>query len=155
MATPDQTDEASGVTVIIVTNDQQRDDSFAVRLAVFVEEQGIAREDELDEFDSTATHCVAYDAAGMPVAAGRLHVQDDTAKIGRMSVLASHRGGGTGARVLAALEREGARRGVRLFKLSAQIHARGFYERCGYTAYGELYDDVGIPHIDMKKTISR
>ena len=75
------------------------------------------------------------------------------AKIGRMAVLASHRGTGLGALVLDALEREGVARGVRHFKLSAQLSARGFYERCGYAALGDVYDEVGIPHIDMEKRV--
>ena len=128
--------------VIIATTPAQRDDAFAVRIAVFVEEQGITRSDELDDFDASATHCVGYvDAAR--VAAGRLLLFDDYAKIGRMAVLASHRGTGVGALVLDALEREATAHGIRHIKLSAQLHARGFYERCGYTSHGDLYDDVG------------
>ena len=71
-----------------------------------------------------------------------------------MDVLASHRKTGAGAAVLAALEREAASHGIPLIKLSAQLHARGFYERCGYTAHGDIYDDVGIPHIDMDKQLT-
>ena len=135
---------------VIATTPQQRDDAFAVRIAVFVEEQGIPRSEELDDFDASATHCVAY-VDGAPASAGRLLPFDGYAKIGRMAVLASHRGTGVGALVLGALEREGAARGIRHFKLSAQLHARGFYERCGYTAHGDIYHDVGIPHVDMEK----
>jgi predicted GNAT family N-acyltransferase len=69
-----------------------------------------------------------------------------------MAVLKEHRGRGFGAAVLAALEREGTARGLARFQLSAQVSARGFYERAGYTAFGDIYDDVGIPHIDMAKT---
>lgn len=138
--------------IIIATTPQERDDAFAVRIAVFVGEQGIARSDELDDFDASATHCVGY-VDDTPVAAGRLLLFDDYAKIGRMAVLASHRGTGLGARVLDALEREAASHGVRCFKLSAQLHARGFYERCGYAAHGDVYDDVGIPHVDMAKRV--
>jgi len=138
--------------VIIATTALQRDDAFAVRIAVFVDEQGIARSDELDDFDASATHCVAY-VDGVPAAAGRLLLFDGHAKIGRMAVLASHRGTGLGALVLDALEREAGARGIRHIKLSAQLHARGFYERCGYTAHGGIYDDVGIPHVDMDKRL--
>ena len=138
--------------VLIASTPQQRADAFAVRIAVFVEEQGIARSEELDDFDASATHCVAY-VDGTPAAAGRLLLFDGYAKIGRMAVLASHRGAGLGALVLEALEREGVARGVRHFKLSAQLHARGFYERCGYTAHGDIYDDVRIPHVDMAKRL--
>jgi predicted GNAT family N-acyltransferase len=141
--------------VRIATTEQERADAFTVRVAVFVDEQGIPRSEELDDFDASATHCVAYDDAGKPCAAGRLLLFDRYAKIGRMAVLASHRKTGAGAAVLAALEREAASRGITLTKLSAQLHARGFYERCGYTAHGDIYDDVGIPHIDMEKPIAR
>jgi predicted GNAT family N-acyltransferase len=68
-----------------------------------------------------------------------------------MAVLQQHRGAGIGALVLAELEREGASRGVHMFKLSAQLTARGFYDRNGYTAVGDVYDEVGIPHIAMEK----
>ncbi len=139
--------------VVIATTPQQRDDAFAVRIAVFVDEQGIPRSEELDDLDAVAVHCVAYDDEGAPVAAGRLLVEDGYAKIGRMAVLASHRGTGLGAAVLDALEREGVGRGIRCFKLSAQLHARGFYDRRGYAAAGDVYDEVGIPHIAMEKRL--
>ena len=138
--------------VTIVTTPQQRADALSVRIAVFVDEQGIAREDEIDEYDDAAVHAVGYDGR-TPVAAGRLVLMDAYGKIGRMAVLKEHRGSGIGAQVLDALEREGAARGVRLFKLSAQMSARGFYDRAGYGAVGDVYDEVGIPHIAMEKRV--
>ena len=138
--------------VLIAGSEGEREDAFSVRIAVFVEEQGISRADELDDFDASATHCVAY-VDGAPSGAGRLLLFDGYAKIGRMAVLASQRGSGLGALVLDALEREAVALGVRHFKLSAQLHARGFYERCGYAAHGDVYDDVGIPHVDMEKRV--
>jgi predicted GNAT family N-acyltransferase len=137
----------------IVTTPQERDDAFSVRIAVFVEEQQIPREEELDELDDIAVHCVAYLDDRTPVAAGRLVLMDGYAKIGRMAVLATHRKTGLGSRILEALEREGASRGVRLFRLSAQLNARGFYDRAGYTPVGDVYDEVGIPHIAMERRI--
>ena len=67
----------------------------------------------------------------VPVAAGRLVVGDGYGKIGRMAVLVEHRGTGLGAAVLETLEREGAARGLREFRLSAQLSARGFYDGAG------------------------
>jgi ABC-type dipeptide/oligopeptide/nickel transport system ATPase subunit len=64
---------------------------LGVRLAVFVEEQGIPREEELDELDEVAVHCVGY-AVDTPVAAGRLVLSDGYGKVGRMAVLREHRG---------------------------------------------------------------
>ena len=138
--------------IVIATNAEQREDALAVRIAVFVEEQGIPREQELDEHDDVAVHCVGY-ADGAPVAAGRLVLMDGYGKVGRMAVLASHRGSGAGAAVLGAMEREGRARGVELFRLSAQMSARGFYDRMGYAAVGDVYDEVGIPHIAMEKRV--
>ncbi len=140
------------VSATIVSTPQERDDAFAVRIAVFVDEQGISRADELDELDATAVHCVAYDGA-TPVGAGRLVLAEGYGKIGRMAVLDSHRGRDIGALVLETLEREGIARGLREFRLSAQLSARGFYDRAGYMPVGDVYDEVGIPHIAMLKTV--
>jgi predicted GNAT family N-acyltransferase len=141
------------------TKDEDRNAAFAVRIAVFVDEQQIPREEELDALDELAAHCIGY-LSGIPVAAGRLVIQEagteapeGCGKIGRMAVLRQHRGRGFGAFILEALEREGVRRGLRLFKLSAQLSARGFYDRAGYEAVGDVYDEVGIPHIAMAKRI--
>jgi predicted GNAT family N-acyltransferase len=139
--------------VRIVSTRQERKDALAVRIAVFVDEQGISREDEIDGHDKTAIHCVGY-VEGAAVAAGRLVLLDAYGKIGRMAVRRSHRGAGIGTQVLAALEQEGAKHGIQLFKLSAQLTARAFYERNGYTAVGDVYDEVGIPHIAMEKRIN-
>jgi predicted GNAT family N-acyltransferase len=138
--------------VRIVSTAGERDDAVGVRIAVFVDEQGIPREEELDEYDAVAVHCVAYEA-GSPAGAGRLVLMDGYGKIGRMAVLSRHRGCGIGAAVLEALEREGASRGIVLLKLSAQLSASGFYERAGYVPVGDVYDEVGIPHLAMEKRV--
>ncbi len=137
--------------VVIVSTPREREDAVSVRIAVFVVEQGIPREEEIDEHDDTAVHCVGY-VDHAPVAAGRLVIADgDSGKIGRMAVLASHRNRGLGRVVLDALELEAGRHGIALVKLSAQLRARSFYDRAGYTAVGDIYDEVGIPHIAMEK----
>lgn len=138
--------------VRIAQSPRERDDAFAVRIAVFVEEQRIPREEELDELDETAVHAVGY-LDGEPVAAGRLVIGDGYAKIGRMAVLASHRGRDYGAAILDALELEAIARGLREARLSAQLHAAPFYERAGYAREGDVYDEVGIPHVAMRKAL--
>ena len=141
------------IEIRLVSTPGEREDAFRVRIAVFVDEQRIPREEELDELDGSAVHCVAYDG-GEPVGAGRLVIADGYGKIGRMAVLRDRRGSGIGARVLAALEQEGTRRGLRCFRLSAQLSARGFYDREGYAPAGDVYDEVGIPHIGMEKLLA-
>ena len=140
------------IDVVVARTTEQRADALRVRIAVFCDEQGIAREDELDALDDTAVHVAGY-AEGAAVAAGRLVLADGYAKVGRMAVLREHRGHGYGAAVLAALEREAAARGIPEIRLSAQLHAAGFYERAGYRRTGGAYDEVGIPHIAMEKRL--
>ncbi len=122
----------------------------AVRQAVFVREQGIALELELDARDADAVHAVAFSASGEPLATGRL-LPD--AHIGRMAVLREHRQTGLGARILGALVAEAVRRGERRLRLHAQTSAVGFYERHGFAAVGECYEEAGILHRTMERTL--
>jgi predicted GNAT family N-acyltransferase len=122
----------------------------AVRMAVFVEEQGISPELELDARDAGAVHAVAYDAQGIPVATGRL-LPD--AHIGRMAVLKDLRGRGVGATILRALMAMAAHRGDRELRLHAQHTAVDFYAREGFEAVGEEYLEAGIPHRTMVRRL--
>lgn len=133
-----------------------REPATAVRQAVFVEEQGIARKDEWDEADKSAVHAVVSNLLGMPVATGRLLREGDaagTARIGRMAVDRALRGSGVGRQVAQALQQAAAARGDRHIVLSAQRSAEGFYQQLGYEPYGEPYEDVGIPHIGMRRVL--
>ena len=127
----------------------------AVRTAVFIKEQGIAREDEWDAADATAVHAVVANHMGRPVATGRLLREGEAgsavSRIGRMAVLQPLRGGGVGRQVIHALEQAARARGDREVVLSAQRSAEGFYRRLGYAPYGDAYMDVGIAHIGMRR----
>ena len=129
----------------------------AVREAVFVQEQGIAREDEWDEADHTAVHALVTNRLGMPVATGRLLVEgapgSGTARIGRMAVDRTLRSSGVGRQVVQALEQAARLRGDTRVVLGAQRSAEGFYGRLGYTPYGEPYEEVGIPHVGMARVL--
>ena len=129
----------------------------AVREAVFVQEQGIAREDEWDEADHTAVHALVTNRLGMPVATGRLLVEgapgSGTARIGRMAVDRTLRGSGVGRQVVQALEQAARLRGDTRVVLGAQRSAEGFYARLGYAPYGEPYEEVGIPHVGMARAL--
>jgi predicted GNAT family N-acyltransferase len=126
-----------------------------VRWTVFVEEQGVPPSLEVDEHDREpgTAHAIALWRA-VPAGAARLVPQpDSTGKIGRMAVIDDARGQGLGARLLGLLEEEARRRGLRAVTLGAQIQARAFYERHGYAAVGDVFDDAGIPHIEMRKAL--
>ncbi len=125
----------------------------ALRTRVFVEEQGVPPEVEQDAADATAVHAVARDDAGRVVATGRLLERDGRASIGRMAVDASARGSGYGAAVLAELHHRARERGLTEVELHAQVTARGFYERAGYTAVGDEYEEAGIVHVTMRRAL--
>ncbi|RZI80230.1 MAG: YbgC/FadM family acyl-CoA thioesterase [Rubrivivax sp.] len=124
----------------------------AVRTAVFIEEQGIAQADEWDEDDAQALHAVVTNLAGLPLATGRLitaGLPPGDAKIGRMAVLRSSRGVGLGEQVLQALIDAARAKGIAHLSLHAQTSAQAFYQRAGFSPQGEVFDEVGIPHVTM------
>jgi len=118
-----------------------------VRHAVFVEEQKVPAEIELDGFDPVSVHALAFDREGRVLGTGRLLPDGH---IGRMAVLRRSRGTGVGSALLQALLQEARARGDRQVLLSAQAHAIPFYERFGFVAEGEEYDDAGIAHRVMR-----
>ncbi|WP_448607984.1 GNAT family N-acetyltransferase [Geodermatophilus sp. URMC 60] len=125
----------------------------ALRTRVFVDEQGVPAEIEQDPHDATAVHVLAEDEQGRVVATGRLLVRDGRAVVGRMAVDASARGRGHGAAVLAELHRQAAALGLTEVELHAQLTARGFYERAGYAAVGDVYEEAGIAHVTMRRPV--
>ena len=118
-----------------------------VRTAVFVVEQGVPPEIEMDGRDPECVHVLARDLDGNPVGAGRLMPDG---RIGRMAVLREWRGSGVGGAMLAELMAEAKRRGMPEVYLHSQSHAKAFYERHGFAVEGEEYMEAGIPHIAMR-----
>jgi predicted GNAT family N-acyltransferase len=138
--------------ISIVTGDWDslREHAQALRIEVFVVEQGVPVELEWDEADEVSTHAVAYDEAAQPVATGRLLPDGH---IGRMAVRKSARGQGIGAQVLHALLEEAKRLGYRELVLHAQTHAVNFYARHGFLSQGDEFMEAGIPHRMMTLTL--
>lgn len=120
-----------------------------IRFTVFVEEQRVPVELELDEFDPLSCHAVAW-VDGTPVGTGRLLPDGH---IGRMAVRPAWRGRGVGAALLEALIDEAGRRGMGRLALNAQTHALGFYARFGFTPVGDVFDDAGLPHRTMVRDL--
>lgn len=127
--------------------EQLRTLAAPLRFAVFVDEQKVPAEIEIDEWDARSVHAVALDDEGRVLGTGRLLPDGH---IGRMAVARSARGSGVGSALLAALMDEARRRGHREAVLSAQTHAVAFYRRHGYSVDGAEYMDAGIPHVDMR-----
>jgi YbgC/YbaW family acyl-CoA thioester hydrolase len=126
----------------------------AIRQAVFIDEQNIPAEMEWDAADESCVHAVAYNRFGIPLATGRLleHVPG-VAKIGRMAVRRSMRGGQIGREVLEALMRSARQLGYGEAVLHAQLSAAGFYARAGFTQRGAIFEEAGIGHVEMVRTL--
>jgi len=136
---------------------------YALRHEVFVLGQGVPEDLERDDLDDTAEHVVAlWD--GIIVGTGRLldgrtdeegrlvpGTQGSVATVGRMAVSAGGRGAGVGRALLDRLVARAEERGIPVVELHAQVHARGFYERAGFTPYGEVYLEAGIEHVGMRR----
>ncbi len=136
----------------IVTGDwsRLREHAQALRVAVFVVEQGVPIELEWDEADAISLHAVAYDEHGAPVGTGRLLPDGH---IGRMAVPGPLRGAGIGSQVLQALIEQAQRQGHHTLALHAQTHAIAFYTRHGFVVRGEEFMEAGIPHREMVLTL--
>jgi predicted GNAT family N-acyltransferase len=120
-----------------------------VRESVFVDEQKVPREIELDEHDATSRHVVARDGDGNAIGTGRLLPDGH---IGRMAVLAHWRGKGVGRAMLEGLLEDAAQRNMRHLALHSQTQAAGFYRRFGFVEEGPEFMEAGIPHRTMVRT---
>jgi len=133
----------------LMTWDKARAQAAPIRLAVFVQEQRVPPELEMDEMDARCIHALAFDGE-RAVATGRLLPDGH---IGRMAVLKEFRGKGAGGAVLAKLMEAAKSRGDREVVLSAQVHAVPFYQSYGFEPFGEVYEEAGIPHRDMRRDL--
>jgi|SRR5690348_8469201 predicted GNAT family N-acyltransferase len=144
---------AVALSVIEVGKDRSRmAQAWALRRRVFIEEQHVPEEIELDADDADAFHALALED-GRPVACGRMVAHGDYAKIGRMAVLAERRGTGVGRRVMEFLIEHARRLGFRHVVLDAQLHAEGFYLKQGFTPVGDTFEEAGIVHRRMKRAL--
>lgn len=135
------------MNIITGSWEQLRAQAQPIRFEVFVDEQKVPAEIELDEMDPHCVHAVAYDDAGRPLATGRLLPDGH---IGRMAVRQAGRGKGVGGAVLQALIAAARARGDAEVILNAQVHAEGFYQRYGFVREGDEFMEAGIPHITMR-----
>lgn len=153
----------SRVEVLVADTPARVQAAFEVRRIVFVLEQQVPPELETDEHDAGACHVLAL-LEDKPVGAGRLVVESPgyagvdpalgaVGHLGRLAVLAEARGAGIGVALVRAIEQRASEQGLATLVLGAQTHALGFYRGLGYTAYGPEFDDAGIPHRMMRKSL--
>lgn len=125
--------------------EQLEQDAKLIREPVFIQEQGIAPEDEWDDLDAMVLHFIVYDSE-QPIATARLLPQHS---VGRVAVLVPYRKRGIGKILMQHIIDYARHQKLPYLKLSAQTYVTAFYEALGFVVQGEEYLDCGIPHIDM------
>lgn len=141
------------IRIRIAGTEDARAACFAVRRAVFIEEQGIDEAEEWDAEDATCLHLLAEDDEG-PLGTARLIARGTEAKLGRIAVMPRARGTGLGRRIMEHLLAEARAGGFATAMLESQVTVIGFYEQFGFVAEGPEYDDgSGILHRLMRRPL--
>ncbi|MGM0167241.1 hypothetical protein IGI39_002221 [Enterococcus sp. AZ135] len=142
---------------ILITKDTMSDiylDAVRIRQKVFVQEQGVPANLEIDENKAYCVHFVLYTEDKKAAATVRLlPLNDQLFKLQRMAVLKDYRGNSLGAEIIAEAESFARQQGFKTIELGAQLTAEKFYQKLGYLAYGEVFQDAGIDHVHMKKEL--
>lgn len=143
--------------IISVTTRDELEACLSIRIKVFVEEQQVPADLEVDEFDASpeaSNHILLMDN-GKPIATGRWRVyKEGVAKLQRVAVLQEHRTGGWGKKLILALEDSARQAGMKSTVLDGQCYAEGFYQKLGYhTVSDEPFLDAGILHVRMVKEL--
>lgn len=139
--------------VKLVTTDEDRERAFALRKEVFVKEQGVPLNLELDEHDETAIHFLVNDGNDTIATARLREIEPKVGKVERVCVLNSYRGKRLGVLIMETVERYASEINYQKLKLNAQVYAVPFYEKLEYVVTSPEFMDAGIPHRAMEKKI--
>ena len=139
---------SAAVRVGKISSKEDVEKAFAIRMRVFVKEQGVPREIELDRDDQRAVHFLAT-ASGKAIGTARVVMRRGSAKIGRMAVLKDYRRKGVGTKLLKRAVASAKKLGAQKIYLHAQVAVIGFYGRLGFRSVGPVFNEAGIPHRKM------
>ena len=142
----------TNITVKLVETEEDMEAAVSIRFRVFVDEQAVPAEIELDEYDAVATHAIAIED-GQAIGTGRMYFEGGEARIGRMAVDSTHRRRGIGGLILSFLEQEAKAQGAAEIVLHAQDYVKAFYAAHGYTEHGDTFMEAGILHVEMRKGV--
>ena len=137
------------ITSIICDYEHNTEDICAIRYEVFVGEQNVPEELEIDGLDDEAKHVLAF-VDGLPIGTGRI-LSDG--HIGRVAVLKNYRGLGIGKLIMKELIKWAQDISLKKVWLSSQWHAHSFYLGLGFVCAGEIYKEAGIDHIKMYRSL--
>ncbi|MBY8908328.1 GNAT family N-acetyltransferase [Salinicoccus roseus] len=136
----------------VADNNIMYNQCLEIRKRVFVEEQNVPMDREVDEYEDVATHILLIDDE--PIGTVRYRpASDDMIKVERMAVLPEERGRKLGFKLMEFVHDHAREHGYTRAKLGAQVHAIDFYRKLGYTVSSDEFEDAGIPHVYMEKAL--
>lgn len=130
-------------------------EAFSIRKTVFIDEQNVPEELELDEYDPQALHALAKFGMQFVGTARLVDLGNGQAQIGRMAVLAQYRNQGFGKQILEGLIWAAKEKGISSIILHSQVSAMPFYEKLGFIAQGPIYSEANIPHRNMMLVLTK
>jgi len=145
------------VNVFEITTQEDLQREFDIRMKVFVEEQKVPKEEEIDAFDHLGGECYHFLVTtddDKAIGTGRVRLVDGVGKLQRVAVLEEYRSHGIGRIIIQALEDKARELGAPKVKLDGQLQAQGFYEKLGYKVKSDIFLDAGIEHVLMVKTFA-
>ncbi len=137
---------------IIATTQKHFYDQVIIRSDVFLIEQHVPIEEEIDILDCYATQFIAYDN-NLPIGAARFRIVDNLGKVERVCVIKPYRKSGVGKLIMNTIEAYAENQNINKLVLNAQLSAVPFYETLGYKKHGKTFLDANIEHIAMSKDI--
>jgi len=140
--------------VRLVQNPEERQQALDIRQRVFVEEQGVPAELELDVHDGEAFHWLGFRDGQVVGTARLLRYGHDSGKVGRVAVLPEWRSSGLGREMMEEIHRWGGSQPLKQILLDAQVSVIPFYEKLGYQAEGEIFEEAGILHRRMVRWLA-
>jgi predicted GNAT family N-acyltransferase len=140
---------ANTLEIMIKLWQEASQEAYLIRQKVFIQEQGVPEDMELDGLDPTSKHALAYEGSLCVGTARLVRLSNHHAQIGRMAVLSTFRNRGIGKAILKHLIALAQAEGVLDLVLHSQVSAMPFYAKLGFIAEGPIYEEAGIPHRNM------
>jgi predicted GNAT family N-acyltransferase len=137
------------ISIQITHWDEAKSQVMPIRHEIFIKEQKVPEELEWDEFDQNALHAIVKQE-NQVIGTARLIIDNTIAKIGRMAIQKEYREQGIGQKLLLILIKTAKEKGAQECILHAQTHAIAFYAKADFEPHGPIFDEAGIPHVEMR-----
>ena len=143
----------NNLKIFIVKNKSDFEKTIEIRRQVFIKEQNVPEEIEIDGFDSKSEHFIAY-FSNEPIGCARIRADNNIVKLERIAIIQKHRGKGFGQQLTNFLIDYCKNQDYKEIHLHSQTYIADFYEKLGFIPIGKTFYDAGIEHIEMYMKIN-